>query len=135
MRPIGPRRVLVVDDDRDLCDLLADFLAEEGYDVTRAYAGRDAIDAARANAPDAVLLDLMLPDVSGIVVGQALRGSAITQDVPIVIISGDRAALGRSKLELRADSYLEKPFSLAAVETALREAFGSAGAGDASGRA
>ncbi|MDQ6857419.1 MAG: response regulator [Chloroflexota bacterium] len=135
MRSTGPRRVLVVDDDRDLCDLLADFLAEEGYDVTRAYAGRDAIDAARANSPDAVLLDLMLPDVSGIVVGRALRGSAITRDVPIVIISGDRAALARSKLELRADSFLEKPFSLAAVEIALRDALGNAGASDASDRA
>lgn len=135
MRPIGLRRVLVVDDDRDLCDLLADFLAEEGYDVTRAYAGQDAIDAARANAPDAVLLDLMLPDVSGIVVGQALRGSPVTQNVPIVVISGDRAALARSTLELRADAFLEKPFSLAAVETALRDAIGSDGAGDASDRA
>jgi DNA-binding response OmpR family regulator len=126
MRPIGPRRVLVVDDDRDLCDLLADFLAEEGYDVTRAYGGLDAIDSARASAPDAVLLDLMLPDVSGIAVGQALRRSTITRDVPIVIISGDRVALERSKLELRADSFLEKPFTLAAVETALRDALGSA---------
>ncbi len=126
MRPIGPRRVLVVDDDRDLCDLLSDFLAEEGYDVTRAYGGRDAIDSARASAPDAVLLDLMLPDVSGVAVGQALRESATTRDVPIVIISGDRAALARSTLQLRADSFLEKPFSLAAVETALRDALGSA---------
>ena len=117
-------RILVVDDDRDLCDLLADFLAEEGYEVTRAYAGQDAIDSARNSAPDAVLLDLLLPDVSGVAVGRALRGSAGTRDVPIVIISGDRAALARSKLELSADSFLEKPFSLAAVQTAVRAALG-----------
>src|SRR5438067_11184764 len=118
------RRVLVVDDDRDLCDLLSDFLSEEGYDVTRAYAGQDAIDSARANVPDAVLLDLRLPDVSGIAVGRALREAASTHDVPIVVISGDRAALARSKAELRADSFLEKPFSLAAVESAVRAALG-----------
>jgi DNA-binding response OmpR family regulator len=117
-------RVLVVDDDRDLCDLLSDFLSEEGYDVTRAYAGQDAIDAARETTPDAVLLDLLLPDVSGIAVGRALREAESTHDVPIVIISGDRMALARSKLELRADSFLEKPFSLAAVESAVRAALG-----------
>jgi len=116
------RRVLVVDDDRDLCDLLSDFLAEEGYDVTRAYGGQAAIDSARASTPDAVLLDLLLPDVPGVEVGRALRDAASTRDVPIVIISGDRAALARSTLELRADSFLEKPFSLAAVEAAVRGA-------------
>ncbi len=93
---MGSRRVLVVDDDRDLCDLLADFLSEEGYDVTRAYAGQDAIDSARASTPDAVLLDLLLPDVSGVAVGRALRDAPSTRDVPIVIISGDRGALARS---------------------------------------
>lgn len=121
---MGPRRVLVVDDDHDLCDLLSDFLSEEGYDVTRAYGGQDAIDSAEANAPDAVLLDLLLPDVSGIAVGRALRASTTTRDVPIVIISGDRAALSRSKSELNAQSFLEKPFSLASVESALRAALG-----------
>jgi len=121
---MGSRRVLVVDDDRDLCDLLSDFLSEEGYDVTRAYAGQDAIDSARESTPDAVLLDLLLPDVSGVAVGRALRDAPSTRDVPIVIISGDRTALARSKLELRADSFLEKPFSLAAVEAALRGALG-----------
>ena len=98
---MGSRRVLVVDDDRDLCDLLSDFLSEEGYDVTRAYAGQDAIDSARASTPDAVLLDLLLPDVSGVAVGRALRDAPSTRDVPIVIISGDRGALARSTLELR----------------------------------
>jgi two-component system KDP operon response regulator KdpE len=119
---MGNGRVLVVDDDRDLCDLLSEFLTEEGYDVTRAYAGQEAIDAARTSAPDFVLLDLMLPDVSGIDVGHALRDAAGTRDVPIVIISGDRAALARSKAEISAISFLEKPFSLAAVQSAVRAA-------------
>ncbi len=124
-------RVLVVDDDRDLCDLLSDFLIEEGYDVSRAYAGRDAIDAARGSPPDAVLLDLRLPDVSGVAVGRALRETASTRDVRIVIISGDRAALARSRHELGAHSFLEKPFSLAAVQAAVRDALGSGDAGAA----
>jgi len=71
-----------------------------------------------------VLLDLLLPDVSGLDVGHALRRGARTKDVPIVIISGDRAALARSKLEIDADSFIEKPFSLAAVHHAVRAALG-----------
>jgi DNA-binding response OmpR family regulator len=121
---LGLGRVLVVDDDRDLCDLLSDFLSEEGYDVTRAYAGQEGIDAARSSVPDAVLLDLLLPDVSGVAVARALRDEASTRDVPIVIISGDRVALARSQLETGADAFLEKPFSLAAVESAVRAALG-----------
>ena len=121
---MGTLRILVVDDDRDLCDLLADFLIEEGYDVTRAYSGQDAIDSARHSTPDAVLLDLLLPGVSGVAVGRALRDAASTHDVPIVIISGDRAALARSTKDLGAHSFLEKPFSLAAVQTAVRAAVG-----------
>jgi two-component system response regulator VicR len=119
---VGTGRVLVVDDDRDLCDLLSDFLVEEGYEVTRAYAGQDAIDSARSSVPDAILLDLLLPDVSGIAVALALRMAIGTANVPIVIISGDRAALARSKQEIRAHSFLEKPLSLAAVEAAVLDA-------------
>jgi len=103
---------------------LDDFLGEEGYAVTRAYLGQSAIDSARMSAPDVVLLDLLLPDVPGLDVGHALRKGARTHDVPIVIISGDRAALARSKHELAADSYIEKPFSLAAVQHAVRAALG-----------
>lgn len=124
-------RVLVVDDDRDLCDLLSDFLIEEGYDVSRAYAGEDAIAVARDRPPDAVLLDLLLPDVSGVAVGHALRATESTRDLPIVIISGDRGALARGRQELGAHSFLEKPFSLAAVQVALRDALGSGDEGAA----
>jgi DNA-binding response OmpR family regulator len=122
--PHGAARVLVVDDDRDLCDLLSDFLAEEGYVVSRAYAGQAALDSARHSRPDLVLLDLLLPDISGVSVGRALRDAPGTRDVPIVIISGDRAALARSKHELEAHSFLEKPFSLVSVQAAVRDALG-----------
>jgi len=119
---LGTPRILVVDDDRDLCDLLCDFLVEEGYAVTKAYGGQDAIDSARHSTPDAVLLDLLLPDVSGVMVGRALRELAGARDVPIVIISGDRAALARSTADLGAHSFLEKPFSLTAVRAAVQAA-------------
>lgn len=118
----------MVDDDRDLCDLLSDFLVDEGYEVSRAYVGQDAIDSARHSVPDAVLLDLMLPDISGVSVGRALREAAGTRVLPIVVISGDRAALARSARELDAHAFLEKPFSLAAVHAAVRRALAGNGA-------
>jgi len=121
---VGRSRILVVDDDRDLCDLLAEVLIEEGYDVTRAYTGQDAIDSARGAPPDAVLLDLVLPDQSGIAVGQALRAAPETRDVGIVMISGDRAALARATEEIGARAFLEKPFSLAAVQSAVEAVLG-----------
>ena len=115
----------MVDDDRELCDLLSYFLADEGYAVSRAYAGQEAIDSARASVPDAVLLDLLLPDISGVSVGRALRDAPATRDVPIVLISGDRAAIARSRAELGAHSFLEKPFSLGSVQAAVRAALGT----------
>ncbi|MEP7003383.1 MAG: response regulator [Chloroflexota bacterium] len=124
-------RILVIDDDRDLCDLLCDFLAEEGYDVSGAYGGQEAIDSARQTTPDAVLLDLMLPDVAGVAVGRTLRLDERTKDVPIVIISGDRAAIARTTLEIGAHSYLEKPFSLVSVQAAVRAALGPGNGGTA----
>ena len=124
---MGTPRVLVVDDDRDLCDLLSDFLVEEGYEVTKAYVGQAAIDAARLSTPDAVLLDLLLPDLSGVLVGRALREIPGARDLPIVIISGDRAALARSTADLGAHSFLEKPFSLSAVRAAVDDALARGG--------
>jgi two-component system phosphate regulon response regulator PhoB len=121
------RRVLVVDDDRDLCDLLADFLRDEGYEVARAYAGREALDSAKRAVPDAVLLDLMLPDISGLTVGQALRADAATERVKLVVISGDRGALAAGRAALGGALFLEKPFSLDAIEVAVRDALGRDG--------
>ncbi len=92
--------------------------------MRRAYGGQEAIDSARHTTPDAVLLDLMLPDVAGVAVGRTLREDARTKDVPIVIISGDRAAIERTTLEIGAHSYLEKPFSLVSVQAAVRAALG-----------
>lgn len=126
-------RILVVDDDHDLCDLLAEFLDEEGYDVARAYDGRAALDSVRRAVPDAVLLDLLLPDISGLTVGQTLRADALTSRVKLVVISGDRAALAASRAALGGAAFLEKPFSLEAIADAVRDALGADGADGSDG--
>ena len=122
---VGGRRVLVVDDDRDLCDLLGEFLTEEGYDVIRAYRGEDALRAVSASAPDVVLLDLLLPDVSGLSVARQIRSDRRTATLPIVVASGDGASLARAR-EFGPSSALMKPFTLADVHSAVRQAVGNA---------
>ena len=93
------KRVLIVDDDTKSVEILAAYLAEPGYQVLRAFGGQEGIDMALTQQPDLILLDLMMPEVSGFYVVDALRADARTVDIPIVIITAkqltteDRSAL------------------------------------------
>ncbi len=93
------RRVLVVDDEPRSVDVMATHLAQAGFVVERAYGGAEAIDSVRSSPPDAVVLDLLMPDVSGFEVVRALKDDPATAGVPIVAITAklltaaDRAAL------------------------------------------
>jgi signal transduction histidine kinase/DNA-binding response OmpR family regulator/HAMP domain-containing protein len=92
-------RVLVVDDDSKSVEVLAAYLAEPGYQALRAYGGREGIELARREKPDLILLDLMMPDVSGFDVVDRLRADPTTAAIPIVVVTArqlsadDRAAL------------------------------------------
>jgi len=86
-RSPGSIKVLVVDDDPKAVELLAAYLAEPGYDVLRAYGGREGIAAARSERPDLLVLDLMMPDVNGFDVVQELKGSSETAAIPIVVVT------------------------------------------------
>jgi phosphate regulon transcriptional regulator PhoB len=105
-------RVLIVEDEPDIRSLLAFHLEREGYLLTVARNGEEAIRAAHASPPDLVLLDLMLPEMDGLEVCRRLRRDPATQAVPIVMLTarGDEVdrVLG---LELGADDYVVKPFS------------------------
>jgi len=87
MRPDATPRVLVVEDNLKASELLTTILEAEGYSVLRAYDGAEAIEAARRAHPDLVILDLMLPQVSGFEVARALRETQHTADIPIVVLS------------------------------------------------
>jgi PAS domain S-box-containing protein len=80
-------RVLVVDDNAKAVELLAATLEAEGYRVLRAYGGAEAIEMARTSRPDVVILDLMMPEVSGFEVARALRGSEHTARIPILVLT------------------------------------------------
>lgn len=105
-------RVLVVDDERDIVALVVYHLAKAGYRVSTASSGRDAVDVARREHPALVVLDLMLPGMSGYDVLQILRNDERTRDIAVLLLTARREEPDRIKgLTLGADDYLTKPFS------------------------
>ena len=105
-------RVLVVDDEPDITALVAYHLAKAGYRVSTASNGGEALKAAADQRPDVIVLDLMLPGLSGLDVLQALRKQEETRDVGVVLLTARREEVDRIRgLSLGADDYLTKPFS------------------------
>lgn len=122
---MAKERVLIVDDEEDILELLEYNLAREGYRVERATTGEDALAYAKADPPDLIILDLMLPGVDGLDVCRTLRADAATGKIPIIVLTakGDDADIVAG-LELGADDYVTKPFSpkvlIARVRNVLR---------------
>jgi two-component system phosphate regulon response regulator PhoB len=105
-------RILVVDDEPDITALVAYHLARAGYRVSTATTGPDALRAAREERPDIVVLDLMLPGVSGYEVLRELRQRPETREVGVILLTSRREEADRIKgFSLGADDYLTKPFS------------------------
>jgi DNA-binding response OmpR family regulator len=130
----GPRataKILVVEDEPDLLDLVVYNLRKEGFKAVRAENGETALELARDERPDLVLLDLMLPGVDGLEVCRRLRANEATANIPIVMMTAraeeSDAVVG---LALGADDYVKKPFGvkelLARVRAVLRRAAAAA---------
>jgi two-component system, OmpR family, phosphate regulon response regulator PhoB len=110
--PPAGQRVLVVDDEPDIVALVAYHLAKAGYRVTTAATGPEAIEAARRERPALVVLDLMLPGLSGYDVLEQLRAGESTHAVAVLMLTARREEPDRIRgLSLGADDYLTKPFS------------------------
>ena len=115
----GAVRVLVVDDESTLSDLLSMALRYEGWDVRTAADGLSAVRAAREFRPDAVVLDVMLPDFDGLEVLRRLRGES--PDVPVLFLTAKDAVEDRvAGLTAGGDDYVTKPFSLEELVARLR---------------
>lgn len=105
-------RILVVDDEPDLLELVRFNLSQAGFQVETAATGREALDRLRAAPPDLVVLDLMLPDVSGNEICRQIRADQGLADLPIVMLTAKSEELDRVVgFELGADDYVPKPFS------------------------
>lgn len=131
-RPANGERklILVVEDERDISDLVRFNLEQEGFAVAVAKDGEAALEAVRRERPALVILDLMLPGIPGLDVCRQLRANEATASLPIVILTAKAAESDRVVgLEMGADDYLTKPFSprelVARVRAVLRRAYGA----------
>jgi DNA-binding response OmpR family regulator len=120
-----PSRVLIVEDEPDIRDLVVHHLKREGYQVSAAASGEEALRQVQAAPPDLVLLDLMMPAMDGLEVCRRLRQDPATAMLPIVMLTAKGDEVDRVLgLEIGADDYIVKPFSpkelLARVRALLR---------------
>lgn len=105
-------RVLVVDDDRDIRDLVTFKLEQAGYEVRQAEDGLQALDAVREWGPDLVVLDVMMPGLSGIDVTRELRADPATAETPVILLTAKaQEADVETGFVTGADDYVVKPFS------------------------
>ncbi|MBI3360170.1 MAG: response regulator transcription factor [Chloroflexi bacterium] len=118
------RKILIVEDDRKIADLIRLYLERDGYHVVMAYDGREGLELARSKRPDLIVLDLMLPRMDGLEVCRAIRAEANT---PIIMLTAKTTEEDKlTGLDLGADDYITKPFSprevVARVRAVLRRA-------------
>jgi phosphate regulon transcriptional regulator PhoB len=119
------KKVLVVDDEKDIADLIAYNLEKEGFAVIKAYDGESALELARTKRPDLVILDLMLPGVRGLDVCRFIRKKPETENLPIIMLTARSDQTDKILgLEIGADDYVTKPFNvrelIARVRAVLR---------------
>lgn len=115
---LRPHRVLIVEDEPGLVESISYALETEGFEVLRAETGRQGLEMARTGKPDIMLLDLMLPTMSGLDVCRQVRTFS---DVPIIMLTAkDSEADKVTGLELGADDYLTKPFSMRELVARIR---------------
>ncbi|MDT3695192.1 MAG: response regulator [Ignavibacterium sp.] len=119
------KKILVIDDLPENVFMLQDRLEHEGFEVLTAYDGYTGIDKAKNDQPDLILLDIMMPDITGLEVCKILVNDPVTKDIPIILVTAKSGAEDtREGLEAGAFDYIKKPFNrvelLARVQSALK---------------
>jgi phosphate regulon transcriptional regulator PhoB len=110
---MGKKRILVVDDEKDIVELVAFNLEREGMAVLRAFDGEQALEMIQRRKPDLLILDLMLPGLSGLDVCRILRQREHTEALPIIMVTAKGEPVDKILgLEMGADDYITKPFNM-----------------------
>ena len=113
-----PRTILIIDDDRELCDLVGELLRGEGFEVDAHHTGAGAVDLAASGAYELVILDVMLPEQNGFEILRALRRRSA---VPVILLTARGEDVDRIVgLEIGADDYLPKPFNSRELTARIR---------------
>ena len=116
-------RILIVEDDFDISNMLKIFFSGQGYSVEVAARGSDALELCRKKLPDLIVLDIMLPDMDGYAVCRALRTTTRTSHIPIIFLTQKDERSDRiAGLELGADDYITKPFDIEELKLRVRTA-------------
>lgn len=111
-------RILIVEDDAAVAGMIHDHLAASGYEIERASDGREAVDSARRTHPDLIVMDLMMPRLTGGEAARELRADPLTSHIPIVAISAVADVTSIADF-LPLDEVLPKPFDLVDLERAI----------------
>ena len=116
-------RILIVEDDFDISNMLKIFFSGQGYNVEVAARGTEALDLCRKKLPDLIVLDIMLPDMDGYAVCRELRTTTRTGHIPIIFLTQrDERSDRIAGLELGADDYITKPFDIEELKLRVRTA-------------
>jgi len=112
-------RVLVVDDEQEIRDLLQRFLTQEGYEVVLASNGKEALELAEREEPQVILLDIKMPGLDGIKTCRRLKKGEGTRHIPIIVATAFKDRLLEA-LDAGADDFVVKPFHLAELSVRVR---------------
>ena len=119
--PVARKRILIVEDERDLTDVLTYNLQREGYETHVAHDGQEGLRKAQTLLPDLIILDLMLPALSGTEILRELKAGERTREIPIIILSAKAEETDQVVgFSLGADDYVTKPFSVKVLIQRLR---------------
>lgn len=111
----APKRILIVEDSMEVVDVLKVAFQKKRYHVSVAVNGQEALEAVQRDPPDLMVLDLMLPEMNGVLVREALQNDPLTKNIPILVLTG-AGAWGRTHISPQdVAAYLEKPFSIIEV--------------------
>jgi two-component system alkaline phosphatase synthesis response regulator PhoP len=130
------RRILVIEDDPDMHDVLQTILAPAGFELTSCYTGPEGMESARTDKPDLILLDIMLSSPSeGFHLAYDLKQDEVLKDVPIIMISAIGKTMGMDYAKelgsayVRADRFLDKPFDAETLRNMVAEVLAETGRG------
>ncbi len=117
------QKILIVEDDLDVADMLNAYFRVQGYEIFTVNWGEDGVRACQTSRPDIVILDIRLPDIDGYEVARRLRSNRRTSNIPIIFLTEKRDRSDRLQgLELGADDYITKPFDVQELRLRIRNA-------------
>jgi phosphate regulon transcriptional regulator PhoB len=117
-------KILIVDDEQDIADLVSYNLEKEGFETIKAYDGGDVLKTVKTQKPDLIILDLMLPRMNGLDLCKAIRANPETAHLPIIMLTAKADEVDKIiGLEIGADDYMTKPFSVKELMARVRSIF------------